>query len=480
MHPIVIVGSGFAGLCMAIRLRRAGVHDFVVLEKGDDVGGTWRDNTYPGCACDVESHLYSYSFEPNPAWTRRFAPQREILAYLRHCADKYGVRPHIRFGVELVGADYDADDATWRLRLQNDERLTARALVLGVGALHHPLIPELPGIERFRGRAFHSARWDHAYPLDGKRVAMIGTGASAIQIVPEIAPRAAKLTLFQRTPPWILPKPDATIPPTRRRLYAAFPWLQRLRRDQLYWMHEMRVLGFAVDPRIMKGVEWLARRHLRAQIPDPALRAKLTPDYTIGCKRILISNDYYPTLTRPDVEVVTNGIARVEEDAIVTAAGARHPVDAIVYGTGFHVIDGNARLAIHGRDGRSLNDTWQRGGAESYLGITVHGFPNLFLLLGPNSGLGHNSIIFMIEAQCGYVLQALRALDRRGASLDVRAATQERFNVRIQRELAGAVWSAGGCKSWYLDEHGKNRTLWPGFTWRYWLRTRRFDRGAYG
>jgi cation diffusion facilitator CzcD-associated flavoprotein CzcO len=468
-HPIVIVGSGFAGLCMAIRLRRAGITDFVVLEKGDDVGGTWRDNTYPGCACDVESHLYSFSFEPNPRWTRAFAPQREILAYLRHCADKYEIRPHVRFGAEVVGADFDG---VWTVRLRDGSSIVARALVLGTGALHRPMIPRLPGIERFRGATFHSARWDHSYDLKGKRVAVIGTGASAIQFVPQIAPQVRALSLLQRTPPWILPKPDASYGALRRKLYELAPLLQKMHRDAIYWRLESRSLGFGA-PKVMKLVEVIAKRHLARQIDDAALRQKVTPDYTIGCKRILISNDYYPALARPNVDVITDGVAEVQADAIVTTAGARIEVDAILYGTGFHVSDYLATLDITGVDGRTLNDAWAQG-PECYLGMSVHGFPNLFLLLGPNSGLGHNSMIFMIEAQTRYLLEALRT----GECIDVRPAVQARFNAQLHARLGHAVW-ASGCKSWYLDEHGKNRALWPGATWRYWLRTRRFEPHAF-
>ncbi|KWX02931.1 Cyclohexanone monooxygenase [Carbonactinospora thermoautotrophica] len=475
---VVIVGAGFAGLGMAIQLKRAGVEGFVVLEKADEVGGTWRDNRYPGCACDVQSHLYSYSFEPNPAWSRMFAEQQEIWDYLKHCAEKYRITPHIRFGTELVGAEYDDATGTWRVRT-NRGAITTRALVLATGPLHQPAYPDIPGIDRFRGKAFHSAEWDHGYDLAGKRVAVIGTGASAIQFVPRIAPRVDRLHLFQRTPPWILPKPDRSISPLEQRLFRAVPALQRLYRSAIYWTLEARILGFTVHPRLMKLAEAVARQHLRRQVPDPELRRKLTPDYTIGCKRILISNDYYPALTRPNVELVTDGIAEIREHAVVTRDGVERPVDAIIYGTGFHVIDAFDHLDIVGRDGLKLREAWS-GGVEAYLGVTVAGFPNLFFLLGPNSGLGHSSMVFMIEAQVRYVLQALRPLLRGDArAVDVRADVQATFNQRLQARLREAVWGIGGCRSWYLDENGVNRALWPGSTAEYWLRTRRLKPAEY-
>jgi cation diffusion facilitator CzcD-associated flavoprotein CzcO len=475
---VIIVGSGFAGLCMGIKLKQAGLDDFVILEKAHEVGGTWRENTYPGCACDVQSHLYSFSFEPNPGWTKMFAPQKEIFAYLKRCADKYGLRPHLRFGQELTSAELDETSATWRVRTAAGDEWIGKALVLGVGALHKPLIPKIPGLEKFRGRTFHSAEWDHSYPLEGKRVAVVGTGASAIQFVPQIAPRVASLSLFQRTPPWILPKPDREIGAAERALYAQFPSLQRLHRRKLYWQLEGRVLGLAVHPRLMTLAEKVARAHIAKQIRDPALREKVTPDYTLGCKRVLISDDYYPSLERDNVELITDTITEVREHEVVTADGRVREVDAILWGTGFHVTDAMAHLPLRGRDGRSIGEVW-RGGVEAFLGLNVHGFPNLFILLGPNTGLGHNSMVFMIEAQAGLALEAIKLLASGEArAIDVRADVQEEFNREIQSKLGGAVWNSG-CKSWYLDEHGVNRTLWPGFTWRYWLRTRRLERDAY-
>ncbi|MFT7837652.1 NAD(P)/FAD-dependent oxidoreductase [Saccharothrix sp. BKS2] len=470
---VLVVGTGFSGLGMAIELKRTGQDDFVVLEKAADLGGTWRDNSYPGCACDVPSHMYSFSFELNPRWSRTFARQPEIWAYLKEVADKYRLRPHIRFNSEVSGARWDEDAKLWHVTVANGDTYTARALVAGVGALHLPNVPVLPGIEEFKGRAFHSARWDHSYDLRGKKVAVVGTGASAIQFVPRIADDVERLTLFQRTPPWVMPKMDRSITTWEQRLFRALPFTQRLYRDFVYWTRESTALGFAVHPKIMEFAQNIARRHMRSQVRDEALRAKLTPDYTMGCKRVLISNDYYPTLNRDHVDVVTDGIAEVREHSIVDQAGVEHEVDVIIYGTGFHVVDSFDYLDISGKGGVDLAKQWREKGIETYYGITVSGFPNLFFLLGPNTGLGHNSVVFMIESQIRYVRQCLELLDRHHADeLDVRPEVQARFNRDLHRKLTRGVWTEGGCRSWYLDAQGVNRTVWPGFTWRYWMRTR--------
>ncbi|MEV0159522.1 flavin-containing monooxygenase [Nonomuraea fuscirosea] len=475
---LVIVGSGFAGICMAVKLKEAGYHDFVILEKAGELGGTWRDNTYPGCACDVPSHMYSYSYELNPDWSRMFAPREEIQDYLRACAAKYGITPHLRYGKDVVALEYHDGRRDWTVTTQDGEVLRTNAVVSGIGALHIPKFPEIVGRESFTGPAFHSAEWDHSADLTGKRVAVIGTGASAVQFVPQLAPDARHLTVFQRTPPWVHPKPDFAFSPAARRLLR-LPGAARTLRGGIYWALESRALGFAVDPRLMKGHERLALRHLEAQVPDPVLRRALTPDYVIGCKRILISSDYYPALTRPNVSLVTDAITEIRERSIVDAAGVEHEADAIVYGTGFKVVDALTDRHITGRDGLSVQDAW-KGGVEAYHGITASGFPNLFFLLGPNTGLGHNSVVFMIESQVRYVIECLRLLSRTGArALDVRPRAQRGYNDRLRARLDPLVWSAGGCRSWYLDEHGVNRTLWPGFTFEYWARTRRVKPGAY-
>jgi cation diffusion facilitator CzcD-associated flavoprotein CzcO len=469
---IVIIGSGFAGLGMAIQLKKAGYHDFVILEKNSDLGGTWRDNSYPGCACDVPSHMYSFSFELNPGWSRMFAPQREIWDYMRRCVRKYGIEPHLRYDSAVESLEWDDAAAHWQVTTADGTRLTPRAVISGIGALHIPSYPDLPGRERFTGAAFHSAEWDHSYDLEGKRVAVIGTGASAIQFVPRIAERVGRLQIFQRTPPWVQPKPDAAIPaPVRTTL--RLPGAARALRNAIYWTLEARSVGFTVHPRLSGAMKSVALRHLARQIPDPALRAELTPDYTIGCKRILLSSDYYPALNRPNVDVVTDAITEVTETGIVTASGAVHEVDAIIYGTGFKVTDALTDQRIVGRDGLKIQDAWADG-VEAHRGITVPGFPNFFLLLGPNTGLGHNSVVFMIETQIQHIIGCLRLMsEAKGRVIEVRAPALRRFNDRLQRRLHRAVWNEGGCRSWYLDENGVNRTLWPGFTFEYWAGTRR-------
>jgi cation diffusion facilitator CzcD-associated flavoprotein CzcO len=471
----VVIGTGFSGLGMAIQLKKDGRDDFVVLEKAADVGGTWRDNTYPGCACDIQSHMYSFSFAQNPRWSRSFSPQPEIWQYLRDVTDRYGLREHIRFGVEVTGARWDADERRWHVATSKGE-FTTRFLVAGIGALHLPNIPALPGIEKFEGEAFHSARWNHDYDLTGKRVAVVGTGASAVQFVPRIAPDVAKLTLFQRTPPWIMPKPDHAMPGWAKTLFRMVPGVQRAYRNVLYWMLEARAAGFNGRPALMKLASRIALAHMHKQVDDPKLRRKLTPDYVMGCKRVLISGDYYPALTRDNVEVCTTGIRAVTEHGVVDGDGVEHEVDAIIYGTGFHVTDAYDYLDLIGVDGRDLAKEWRDSGIQTHLGITVAGYPNLFFLLGPNTGLGHNSVVFMIESQIRYVSQAMALADREGAAaLDTRESAQAEFQSDIQRKLLGGVWTQGGCKSWYLDSRGVNRTIWPGFTWRYWLRTRKLD-----
>lgn len=475
----VVIGTGFSGLGMAIQLKRDGRDDFVVLEKAGDVGGTWRDNTYPGCACDIQSHMYSFSFAQNPGWTRSFSPQPEIWDYLREVTDRYRLRDHLRFGVEVTGARWDADEHRWHVTTSAGEYV-ARFLVAGVGALHIPNVPKLPGIERFEGESFHSARWNHDLDLTGKRVAVVGTGASAIQFVPRIAPDVAKLTIFQRTPPWIMPKPDHAMPAWTKALFRVVPGAQRLYRNAIYWLLEARAAGFNGRPALMKLASKIALAHMHRQVTDPELRRKLTPDYVMGCKRVLISGDYYPALARENVEVNTTGVRAVTERGIVDADGVEHEVDVIIYGTGFHVTDAFDYLDLTGVGGRDLAKQWRDEGIQTHLGITVAGYPNLFFLLGPNTGLGHNSVVFMIESQIRYVSQAMALADRAGvAALDTRESAQAEFQSDIQRKLAGGVWTRGGCTSWYLDARGVNRTIWPGFTWRYWLRTRRLDPAAF-
>jgi cation diffusion facilitator CzcD-associated flavoprotein CzcO len=474
---VCIAGTGFSGIGMAIKLKQDGIHDFVLLERAGEVGGTWRDNSYPGCACDVPSHLYSFSFEPNPGWSRTFSPQPEIWDYLRRTADKYGVTPHVRFRHELVEAAWDADAGLWRIETSNGS-LTADVLVSAVGGLSEPKLPAIPGIERFQGAAFHSAQWDHDFDIEGKRVAVIGTGASAIQIVPKIQPKVGKLSVFQRTPPWIVPQRDRPVSRFERFLYRLFPPAQLAMRALIYWARELFVLGF-MRPRAGGPNERLSLRHLKSQVPPGELRDKLTPNYRMGCKRVLISDSWYPALQQPNVELVTDSIAEITPRGIRTVDGREHELDAIVFGTGFHVTDLPIAQRVRGADGLLLEETWQ-GSPQAYLGITVSGFPNLFVLLGPNTGLGHNSVVFMAEAQINYVMESLRFMRRAGVgAIDVRPEVQVAYNEGIQQRLQGTVWNSGGCQSWYLDAKGRNTTIWPGFTWPYRQRTRQFDPADY-
>ncbi|MGH3368133.1 MAG: flavin-containing monooxygenase, partial [Nocardioidaceae bacterium] len=436
------------------------------------------DNTNPGCACDVPSYLYSFSFEQNPRWSRMFAPQQEIWDYLRHCVHKYGIGRQFRYGATVTGAEFDAGSGTWQVHVNDNEVLTARAVVTGVGALHMPKVPELPGLASFAGTTYHSAHWHHAHELSGRKVAVIGTGASAIQFVPQIADEVQRLDVYQRSAPWITPKPDRAISARERDLHSRFPLGQRTIRNLLYWAMEARGVGFAVNPKLMKAIELQARRHLKKQVPDPHLRRKLTPDYAIGCKRVLLSNDYYPALTRDNVGLVTEGIREVRPDGIVTADGTFREADTIIFGTGFNVSGNLTQMKVVGRHGDELNEVWERKGTGAHLGMTVSGFPNLFLLVGPNTGLGHSSMVFMIERQVDYVMQALGLLeDENAAFVDVRESAQDEFVEWAQTRLGGSVWD--GCNSWYVDENGRNFTIWPHFTWKYWLNTRKLRRDEY-
>ena len=475
--PIVIVGTGFSGIAIGVMLKKAGIESFTILEKAADLGGTWRDNTYPGAACDVPSHLYSFSFEPKPDWSSSFSPQQEIQDYLRHCVQKYDLAGHMRFRSEVLGAEFDERSGTWTVKVKEQAPLRARAVVLGNGALSIPSMPEIPGLENFAGKVFHSARWDHTYDLTGKEVAVIGTGASSIQFVPQIAPKVGKLNLFQRTAPWVVPKPERAMRAWEKWLFRLVRPAHWLYRAFLYWLYESRVLGFVVDPRIMRLAERLAKRYIGSIVADPVLREKVTPRYAMGCKRILMSNDYYQALVRPNVDVITEGIERVTPRGVVTKDGVEHEVDAIICGTGFTATEYLAPLELIGRHGRKLNDVIQEK-PHTYLGITVNGFPNLFLMMGPNTGLGHNSMIFMIEAQARYALQAIRALRaRRLRFVDVLESVQTRFNETLQAKLRHTVWNSG-CQSWYLKD-GHNATLWPSFTFAYWARTRRLSLADY-
>ncbi len=474
---VAIIGAGFGGLGAAIRLKQRGIDDFVVLERAGDLGGTWRDNSYPGCACDVPSHLYSYSFAPNPDWPHSFSGQAEIWDYLRRCAEDFGLLAHLRLRHEVLEAAWDAGRGRWEVRTSAGA-LTADVLVAAAGPLADPAIPDLPGLDSFRGTVFHSARWRHDHDLTGRRIAVIGTGASAIQFVPRIAPSVGRLHLFQRTAPWVIHRRNRRIGRLEHRLFRAVPASQRLLRTGLFLVQESSAAGF-LHPRLMGVAQRLALHQLRRRVPDPELRAKITPRYRLGCKRVLLSDGYLPALNRNNVQVVTEPIAAVEPDGIRTGDGALHEVDTIILATGFHVTDAPIARRIRGREGATLAETW-RGSPRAYLGTTVAGFPNLFLLLGPNTGLGHTSVLLMIEAQLRYLLGALDHLASTGVTaIEPTALAQQRFADAMDRRMAGTVWTAGGCRSWYQDATGRVSALWPGTTVRYRWRLRRFDPAAY-
>src|SRR4051794_22835022 len=475
---VAIIGSGFAGLGMAITLRRRGETDFVVLERADDVGGTWRDNHFPRAACDVQSNLFSFSFAPNPDWPRSYPRQPEIQAYLQATTDRHGVREHCVFGAEVTAARWDAGARRWLVSTAAGE-FRARVLISAAGALADPVWPDLPGLGSFAGELMHSARWDDDVDLAGKDVAVIGTGASAVQIVPAIQPVAGSVAVYQRTPPWIVPRSDRPVKPGARWLYRHLPPFQKLVRAFLYVFREFLVVGLAKRRRFLEPVAGVARTHLARQVRDPKLRAALTPDYTIGCKRILISNDYYPAVSAPNAELVTSGIAGIRPRSIVTRDGVERPTDVLVLATGFHVTDLPIAERIAGRGGRTLAEVWADG-MVSNRSTTVAGFPNLFLLVGPNVGVGHTSMVYMIESQVAYVDDALRTMAAEGLELlETTPAAQQAYRELVAGRSRGTVWVAGGCASWYLDRHGHNTTLWPDFTFRFRRLLSRLDRENY-
>ena len=475
---VAVIGAGFGGLGAGIKLLDAGIRDFAILERAASVGGTWRDNTYPGCSCDVPSHLYSFSFAPNPRWSRSYSPQPEIRAYLEDVADRPGLRSRMHLGTAVTGAAWQQDAAQWLLSTTRGE-ITADVLIAAGGALSAPSMPDIPGLGAFPGDVFHSARWDHDADLTGKRVAVVGTGASAIQIVPQLQKRAAKLVLFQRTPAWVMPRGDRKISAAEKWLYAHVPPTQQLARLGIYLSREATVGSFVKRPALLKTASRVARCHLNRAVKDPALRAKLTPNYVMGCKRILLSNDYYPALAQPNAEVVAAGLARVEGSALIAADGTRHEVDAIVLATGFHAIDMPMARHVSGIGGRTLEQVWD-GDMRALRGTTVAGFPNLCFVVGPNTGLGHNSMVHMIESQVSYIVDYIRTLDRTGAAaLDTDERAQQTWCAQIEHRMGPSVWSTGGCKSWYLNAAGRNPALWPASTLRFRRQTRRVDEREY-
>ena len=477
---IVIIGTGFSGMGMAMKLRAAGRDDFVVIEKAHDVGGTWRDNTYPGCECDIPSHMYSFSYELNTDWSKSFSGQREIHEYMRTVADEQGIRPYIDFGVEVTGASWDESRQRWTIRTTGGDDYEARFVVAGVGGLHLPNIPEITGAETFAGPRFHSAQWDHSVDLTGKKVVVIGTGASAIQFIPIIAEQVGQLTVFQRTPAWVLPKKDKPTPEWRKQAFAKVPGAQRAYRNALYWGLEARAIAFNGHLNVLPFAEKVVKRHMEKAIPDPELRAKLTPDYRLGCKRVLQSNTYYPAFLRDNVELSTDGVREITADGVIDGNGVLHEADVIIYGTGFHVIDAFDYLSITGRGRADLAEQFREGGVETYMGMMINGFPNLAFMLGPNTALGHNSVVFMIEQQTKFIIRLLDEMDGLGAAAaEPTLQAQTAFNEEIQRLVEKGIWTQGGCTSWYLDSKGKNRTIWPKFTFQYWWETRKVDELAF-
>ena len=475
---IAIVGSGFSGIGLAIKLRQAGFTDVTIFEKAHSLGGVWRDNTYPGAACDAPSHLYSYSFELNPDRSRRFATQPEILEYLRHCASKHQITEIIRFGAEITHADFDQATGHWTLRTASGEIHAATLLISACGQLSRPALPDLPGLDTYQGTVFHSAQWKHDHNLRGRRVAVIGNGASAVQFVPEIAPHVAEMRIFQRETHWISPKWDRCYPRWRRALNRRAPWLQKLPRLGIFIAFELLLNPALVSRRartlLSAHVRAMCLTNLRA-IDDPGLRRDLTPGYEPGCKRILASNDYYQALNRPNVHIVDRPVTGVTAHALTTADGRTHPADTIILATGFRSHDFIAPMRVTGLHKQELNAAW-RSGARAHLGLAVPGFPNFFLMYGPNTNLGSGSIVYMLECQMDYIVQAARLLNNGVKYLHLREDTLQRFDHATQRRLATTVWNAGGCQSWYLDNSGKatrNASNWPGYMLGYRQRTRR-------
>ncbi len=475
---VVIVGAGFSGLAMANRLKESGRSDFVVLERAEEIGGVWELNTYPGCTCDVPSHLYSLSFAPNPEWSHTYSPQPEIREYLRRTADRFGLRPHIRTGLSVERATWSALDGLWTLET-SAQAITCEVFISAVGPLTEPSWPEVPGLDRFEGTLMHSARWDHDLDLRGKRVASVGTGASAIQYVPKIADEVAQLHIFQRTAPWVMPHGNRPIRDVERTLYRRVPMLQEMVRQGVYWARELLVVGLTKQPRMLGLLKRVGRLHMTRAISDPALRDKLTPDYAVGCKRILPSNHWYPTLAKANVELIDGGLAEVRGRTVIAADGSEREVDVIILGTGYHVSDIPIAERVIGANGRRLEEAWA-GTPRAYLGTSIPDFPNFFMLLGPNTGLGHSSMVYMIESQVDHVFAALQTRERAGSAvIEVRPEVHARYNTEIDERMRSTVWALGGCQSYYVDATGRNAVIWPDWTWRFRRLARRDPGDAY-
>jgi cation diffusion facilitator CzcD-associated flavoprotein CzcO len=476
-HRIVIVGAGFAGIGLGVRLRQAGIEDFVILERNRSIGGTWFEHTYPGCQCDVPTHLYSYSFARNPNWSRLYPLQEEILDYIQDVSDRYGVTPHARLGCELERAQWDDHEGLWRVSTSNGE-LVSDVLVSAIGGFAEPDFPPIPGWDSFSGTCFHSARWRHDHDLSGERVAVVGTGCAAAQFVPRIQPKVAKLTVFQRTPAWVMPHPDRAVGAAERQLYKLVPAAQDAQRNFYFTMYEAIGVGFRGRMELLAPLERVGRAHLARQVPDLDLRAKLTPQYRFGCKRPILSNEFYPALTRPNTELVSEPIAHVDKRSITTADGSSYEVDTIIAATGYRYNRSVGVERLRGVGGVGLGELWDQS-PRAYLGSTVPGFPNFFILLGPNA-IGINSVIFTLESQIQYVISALETMERRGVSrVEVRPDALEQFVAEMDRRSAGSVWTDGGCNAYYTDRNGRNYAIYPGFAAEFRRRTRQFDPAQY-
>ena len=477
MKPrVAVIGAGFGGLAAAIELKKRGYDDLVVFEKADDVGGVWRENTYPGAACDVPSPFYSYSFEPNPRWPHRFSRQPAILDYMHGVADKYDVRRHIRFGTEVTGASFDESAGTWTVEVGNGEPVVVDVLVSAVGQLSRPAYPDIAGLEKFAGPAFHSATWDHDVDLRGKRVAVIGTGASAIQFIPAIQPEVGHMTVFQRSAPYIIPRPDREWHERHHKVFEKVPATELAERLTWYGVTESLSIAWVYSPLLKRALEAWSRRHMRKQTEaKPGLFEKVWPDYPIGCKRILFSDNYLPSLAEPNVDLVTEKISEITADGVVTADGTEHRADVLIWGTGFKVQEFLAPMAIKGAGGRDLHDEW-REGARAYYGLTVPNFPNLLVMYGPNTNTGGGSIIYFLETQASYLGDFVDRLATTGKPLAVRADVEQAYDDRIQQELSGSVWSQ--CTSWYRTANGRITANWPWLGVQYRKRAK-FDPADY-
>jgi cation diffusion facilitator CzcD-associated flavoprotein CzcO len=473
IHDTLIIGAGFTGLGAAIKLKQAGVEDIVIVERSDRVGGTWRDNTYPGIACDIPSLLYSFSFVKNPSWSRAYPTGGEICAHIEDLTDQFGLRQLIRFDTEITGLSFAEDTGVWTATTKGRKRFQARTVVLASGPLADHKFPEIRGIDTYQGQKIHSADWDHDYDFAGKRVAVIGTGASAVQIVPELVKTAEFVKVFQRTPGWVIPRLDTKMPAAVQSLFAKVPATQEFARQVLFWGHEASATALVWKSPLSSVVARVGKAHLRRAVADPWLRRQLTPDFTPGCKRMLVSSDYYPALQRDNCKLIDWPIATLSPVGIRTSDGVEHHLDAIVFATGYDVHLSGPPFPVTGLGGRSLQQDWS-GHAQAYKSASAHGYPNLFFMCGPNSGPGHNSLLVFVEGQLDYLVAGVSAiLDNDLRYLDVREHIQHAYNEQIQRRLSHTTWMSG-CNSWYLTDDGFNASMYPGFATQYLRQMRDF------